>query len=76
MQRERVAHIPRNEANPARWRGHLDKLLAKRQKLTRGHALEFLILTVAALAKSLARAGMKSIWNIAGDATESGAAMR
>ncbi len=23
--------------NPARWRGHLDKLLAKRQKLTRGH---------------------------------------
>jgi integrase len=30
-------HIGRNEANPARWRGHLDKLLAKRQKLTRGH---------------------------------------
>ena len=30
-------HISRNEANPARWRGHLDKLLAKRQKLTRGH---------------------------------------
>jgi integrase len=30
-------YIPRNEANPARWRGHLDKLLAKRQKLTRGH---------------------------------------
>lgn len=29
--------IPRNEANPARWRGHLDKLLPKRQKLTRGH---------------------------------------
>jgi len=26
-----------NEANPARWRGHLDKLLPKRQKLTRGH---------------------------------------
>jgi integrase len=23
--------------NPARWRGHLDKLLAKRQSLTRGH---------------------------------------
>jgi integrase len=23
--------------NPARWRGHLDSLLAKRQKLTRGH---------------------------------------
>jgi integrase len=30
-------HIPRNEANPARWRGHLDKLLPKRTKLTRGH---------------------------------------
>jgi integrase len=30
-------HIPRNEANPARWRGHLDKLLPKRAKLTRGH---------------------------------------
>ena len=30
-------HIPRNDANPARLRGHLDKLLPKRQKLTRGH---------------------------------------
>ena len=30
-------YIPRNEANPARWRGHLDKLLPKRAKLTRGH---------------------------------------
>jgi integrase len=30
-------HIARNEANPARWRGHLDKLLPKRQKLARGH---------------------------------------
>ena len=30
-------HIPRNEANPARWRGHFDKLLPKRGKLTRGH---------------------------------------
>jgi integrase len=29
-------HIARNEANPARWRGHLDKLLPKRAKLTRG----------------------------------------
>ncbi len=29
--------IDRNEANPARWRGHLDKLLPKRAKLTRGH---------------------------------------
>jgi integrase len=29
--------IRANDANPARWRGHLDKLLPKRQKLTRGH---------------------------------------
>ena len=29
--------IGRNEANPARWRGHLDKLLPKRAKLTCGH---------------------------------------
>jgi hypothetical protein len=27
----------RGGENPARWRGHLDKLLPKRQKLTRGH---------------------------------------
>jgi integrase len=27
----------RQGENPARWRGHLDKLLPKRQKLTRGH---------------------------------------
>jgi integrase len=27
----------RTGENPARWRGHLDKLLAKRQTLTRGH---------------------------------------
>jgi integrase len=30
-------HVSRNEANPARWRGHLDKLLPKRAKLARGH---------------------------------------
>jgi integrase len=29
--------IGQHEANSARWRGHLDKLLPKRQKLTRGH---------------------------------------
>jgi integrase len=31
------AHGQREGENPARWRGHLDKLLPKRQKLTRGH---------------------------------------
>jgi hypothetical protein len=45
-------HMARNEVNPAR-RWHLDKLLAKRQKLTRGHH--------AAMPKSLARAGLNSI---------------
>lgn len=30
-------HIPSHEANPARWRGHLDKLLPKQPKLARGH---------------------------------------
>ena len=30
-------HIPSNEANPARLRGHLAHLLPKRAKLTRGH---------------------------------------
>ena len=32
-----LGHIPANEPNPARWRGHLDKLLARPAKLTRGH---------------------------------------
>jgi integrase len=32
-----VGHIEESRANPARWRGHLDKLLPKRQRLTRGH---------------------------------------
>jgi integrase len=30
-------HIPPNEANPARWKGHLDKLLPKRTTPSRGH---------------------------------------
>ena len=29
--------IAEDRSNPARWRGHLDKLLAKRAKLSRGH---------------------------------------
>jgi integrase len=29
--------IDENRANPARWRGHLDHLLPKRRRLTRGH---------------------------------------
>jgi len=30
-------HISQNQLNPARWRGHLDHLLPKPSKLTRGH---------------------------------------
>jgi integrase len=30
-------HIPEDKANPARWKGHLDKLLPKPTKLSRGH---------------------------------------
>lgn len=30
-------HIHADRANPARWRGHLDKLLSKPNKLSRGH---------------------------------------
>ena len=32
-----LGHISADRANPARWRGHLDKLLPKPKKLTRGH---------------------------------------
>jgi len=32
-----LGHIDEDRANPARWRGHLDKLLAKRPRLSRGH---------------------------------------
>jgi integrase len=32
-----AGHIGRNEANPARWKGHLEKLLPKAKKLSRGH---------------------------------------
>ena len=36
-QPRRAASSMATEANPARWRGHLDKLLPKRAKLPRGH---------------------------------------
>jgi integrase len=32
-----LGHLDADKANPARWKGHLDKLLPKRRKLTRGH---------------------------------------
>lgn len=45
--------IGRNEANPALWRGHLDKLLPKRAKLTRGHHAAMPYSDVPALVKGL-----------------------
>jgi integrase len=45
--------IGRNEANPARWRGHLDKLLPKRAKLARGHFAAMPYGEVPAFAASL-----------------------
>ena len=32
-----LGHIDADRANPARWKGHLDHLLPKPAKLTRGH---------------------------------------
>ena len=32
-----LGHIPEDKANPARWKGHLDHLLAKQNRLSRGH---------------------------------------
>ena len=32
-----LGHSYANRANPARWKGHLDKLLPKPKKLSRGH---------------------------------------
>ena len=32
-----LGHIPEDRANVARWKGHLDHLLPKRQRLVRGH---------------------------------------
>jgi integrase len=45
----RVAgHIGRNEANPARWKGHLEKLLPKAKKISRGHHAAMLYADVPA----------------------------
>ena len=32
-----LSHIPEDKANPARWKGHLDHLLPKQNRLSRGH---------------------------------------
>jgi integrase len=46
--------------NPARWRGHLDHLLPKRQKLTRGHHKALPYEEVPALVARLRRTGSVS----------------
>jgi len=45
--------IDRNQVNPARWRGHLDKLLSKRAELTRGHHAAMPYADVPAFAATL-----------------------
>jgi integrase len=47
--------------NPARWRGHLDKLLAKRQKLTRGHHAAMPYADVPAFLRQLRQRQAKSV---------------
>jgi integrase len=42
-------HIDQHKANPARWRGHLDKLLPKRQRHNRGHHAAMPFADVSAL---------------------------
>jgi integrase len=48
-----LGHIDRDRANPARWKHHLDKLLPKRQRLTRGHHKALPYEEVPALVKLL-----------------------
>lgn len=50
----------RTGENPARWRGHLDHLLPKRQKLTRGHHKALPYEHVPALVARLRRTGSVS----------------
>ena len=47
----------RSGENPARWRGHLDQLLPKRQRLTRGHHAAMRLCRRAGLHRRLARRG-------------------
>lgn len=48
-----AGHIAEDKANPARWKGHLDKLLSKRQRLTRGHHAAMAYADVPALMTKL-----------------------
>jgi integrase len=54
-----AGHVGRNEANPARWKGHLEKLLPKAKKLSRGHHVAMAYAEVPAFMKRLS--GQNSI---------------
>jgi integrase len=48
-----LGHIPESTPNPARWKGHLEKLLGARQKLTRGHHAAMAYVDVPAFVAAL-----------------------
>jgi integrase len=48
-----LGHIAEDKANPARWKGHLDKLLPRPAKLSRGHQKALPYADVPSLAKRL-----------------------
>jgi integrase len=48
-----LGHVEEGRANPARWKGHLAKLLAKRQRLSRGHHAAMAVKDVPAFVASL-----------------------
>jgi integrase len=48
-----LGHVPEDKANPARWKGHLDHLLPKRNKLDQAHHKALSYADVAELEKRL-----------------------
>jgi integrase len=52
----------RSGENPARWRGHLDHLLPKRQKLTRGHHAALPINEMLAFMEALRQRDTMAAW--------------
>ena len=52
-----LGHVADDKANPARWKGHLDKLLPKPAQLTRGHQKALPYADVPAFVKRLRASG-------------------
>jgi integrase len=48
-----LGHIPADQSNPARWKGHLDKLLPARERLSRGNHAAMAYADVPAFCASL-----------------------